>query len=498
MKKRVSCRHQLLLFWLLLFPFFAWAQPDARQAYLADLKSISRAFSGEYYPNYATIYALPEKVFIHKIDSARQVFVAVLEQHRQQLDQPFADTQQTEIKYYFDKLLLEYPISHAIYGDKAAAEASAIPERMAANLPDFNKPELLKNSDFVNYAQTFFSYQISRELRKSQYKNHDNKHLEAIWKLIPLYVQQPACKDFWQYDYLYKHIDNDGINHIEPIYNDFLRGCRDTAYTNPIKKLYAEDLAGRQGHLIQAYKTVGPYKLYIHLFGATNKADTRKPVMVYFHGGSWSEGKPDWFFPACEEYARKGWVACAVEYRTYGRHGTLPFEAVKDARSAIRWLRQHGQQYGIDTSRIVASGNSAGGHLVLATALADNWNEKTDNLHLSATPNVLLINAGVYDLTDATTAWLRKDLADKNQAREISPLFLVRKQLPPTLVLHGTNDRNVSYASAKRFVEEMRAAGNTTIEFHTLEGAGHFIWFDKRFGPEVSKFRQDFLTKLGY
>lgn len=69
-------------------------------------------------------------------------------------------------------------------------------------------------------------------------------------------------------------------------------------------------------------------------------------------------------------------MACAVEYRTYNRHGTLPFDAVMDAKSAIRWLRQNANKYNIDTNKIVASGNSAGGHLILCTALADKWNEK--------------------------------------------------------------------------------------------------------------------------
>ena len=54
--------------------------------------------------------------------------------------------------------------------------------------------------------------------------------------------------------------------------------------------------------------------------------------------------------------------------------------------------------YNIDTNRIVASGNSAGGHLVLTTALANEINERTDNLNFSASPNLLLVNAGVYNL----------------------------------------------------------------------------------------------------
>ena len=253
--------------------------------------------------------------------------------------------------------------------------------------------------------------------------------------------------------------------------------------------------------MIEIYKTVDGYDLDIHLFLPEDDHQQKKrPVFVYFHGGSWAEGKPDWFFPAGEQYAKNGWVAAAVEYRIAYRQGTLPFESVMDAKSAIRWLRQHADEYNIDTNKIVASGNSAGGHLVLATALVKNWNEKTDNLKCSPVPNVLLVNSGVYDLTDNNTSWIRQGLRDRNQnenfVKEISPNSLIKNDLPPTLIIHGTNDRNVPFSSAKQFVDKMQLEGNN-IYFHPLEGAGHFIWWGK-YGKQVSEIRSKFLEKLGY
>ena len=190
-------------------------------------------------------------------------------------------------------------------------------------------------------------------------------------------------------------------------------------------------------------------------------------------------------------------MACAVEYRTAGRHGSTPFQSVMDARSAIRWLRQHAAELNIDTARIVASGNSSGGHLVLTTALADKWNEKTDDLSYSATPNVLLVNSGVYDLTDNATAWIRKGLADKNTVKEISPNHSAKKNMPPTLLIHGTKDRSVPYTTAKTFEEERKKAGNN-FEFHTMENASHYLWYERPYSIQVTKLRSDFLQKLGY
>jgi acetyl esterase/lipase len=468
-----------------------------QQNYLAELKALGKKFSDNFYPNYRNIYALPEKTFITKIDSARTAFDATLLKFQSVLDPAYVEGQNLEIKYYFDKLLIDYPLTNEIYGGKAPVSASKIPERLKVNLKDFNRPELLTNTDFTNYFKSFLSLQTYLELKKGVYKNQDNQHLQAEWILIPKYVTNRKCLEYWQYDYLYNHIDNNGIKNINVIYKDFTTTCKDSTFLNKIKRLYAEDLAGKRNHIIKTYKTVGSYQLDMHLFEPENKIG-KHPAIVFFHGGSWSEGKPDWFFSTCQDYAKKGWVACAVEYRTFGRHGTLPFAAVMDAKSAIRWLRQNAETFNIDTTKIIVTGNSAGGHLALTTALVDNWNEKTDNLKFNAKPNALIINAGVYDLTDDNTAWIRKDLKDKNQVKEISPNYLVRKDFPPALIFHGTLDKNVPYLSARKFGEDMVTNGNNNLTFVPLTGAGHFIWFDSRQSDKMAMARSKFLENLGY
>ena len=474
-------------------------QDSGRQNYFSELKTAGKLFADDFYPNYAKFYALTEKKFVIKIDSVREGFNAILNKFEHALAPDFVSVQRSEIKYYFDKLLIDYPLTHYIYTGKKSKKKSSIHEIMKGNLIALNKPELLGNSDYFNYVKSFFSYETHIELKHPIYRSLDNQHLNAVWKLIPQFISNPKCQDFWKAEYLYNHIDNNGIKNIQSIYEDFISTCEDSVLLKKVADVYSEDFEGRRGHLIKTYKTVGDFDLDMHIFLPESlMKDKKRQVIVYFHGGSWSEGKPDWFFSACESYAKKGWVACAVEYRTYGRHGTLPFASVMDAKSAIRWLRKHSMEYNIDPDKIVASGNSAGGHLVLCAALADKWNEKTDDLKFSPVPNVLMINSGVYDLTDQNTAWIRKDLKNKDLVREISPNYLVKKTMPPTLIIHGSEDRNVPYSTAQKFVEEMTKAGNTTIDFHTLKGAEHFIWFDPKYSSEVSKLRTEFLNRLEY
>ncbi len=500
----MASKISLLVFLVVAISFAGRAQltqqeEDSIQTrYMAELGVTGKTFIAYFRPHYKQIYTLSEKAFLTKVDSARAVFFRVLKGYMHRLDFDFAQEQVLEINYYFDKMLAEYPYNHEVFTGEVAPAKSKLIERLDTHLPDFNKPDYLEKSDFTDYARAYFSYLIYVELKNPAYKDADNRNLKAIWKLLPLYLTDRGCLNFWQYDYLSYHIDNLGIKNIDGIYRAYVATCDDTANLRKVTELYKADSVGRTDHLIKVYKQAGPFALDMHMFLPAGKAEGKKrPVIVFLHGGSWSEGKPDWFFYNCQGYAQKGWVACAVEYRVYGREGTLPFEAVKDARSAIRWLRMHAAEYGIDTSRIVVSGNSAGGHLALTCAMADKWNEATDDLHYSPVPDLIMVNSGVYDLTDQGTAWIRKDLSDKDLVKTISPNFLVHGGLPPMLAIHGTSDGNVPFASAEKFKDEMGKAGNS-LEFHPIVNATHFIWYDPRWLDEVSQTRIAFLQKSGY
>jgi len=476
-------------------------KPDSTTLnYLAEQKTVGRAFSKYFYPNYSKLYSLPEKEFVSTIDSARNVFTALVDKYKDHLDSKFIDNQRLEVKYYFDKILLDYPDNHDTYQqtDNGTSFSTKLSKRIHSNLKDFNKPELLANSDFREYVKGYFHYLVNQELAKGKYKNTDNQALNVVWKLIPSLISDKACQEFWQTEYLFYHIDNNGIKNIENILASFRLTCKDKSSVEKINDIYSQDSIARQGHTIKSYKSVDGLNLDLHLFlpDSTQFRD-KHPVYVYFHGGSWSEGKPDWGFSSCESYSKKGWIGVAVEYRTASRHNTLPFESVMDARSAIRWLRKNADLYNIDSSKIVATGNSAGGHLVLTTALADKWNEKDDDLTISPAPNVLLVNSGAYDLTIENTKWITKKLKNKELVKEISPNHLVRKNIPPLLLAHGTNDQSCPFWTVEEFKKEMEAHGNT-FEFHVLEGADHYIWYNPKFSGQISSWRKEFLSKLEY
>lgn len=466
------------------------------------MKIASNSFSEAYYPGRSAIYSLNEGQFLKKIDSLKQPFMAVSNKYAkafQLVDKTFIPREQRDIVYFFDRIILDYPYFHENHTGKRVQLSKPAQTKLNQHLKDLNNPAILSSKDFQNYVKAFLRHQSTVEVKKEAYKKSDNKRLDAYLALIPKYFTNRQCKEYWQYQYLLDHMENWGSKNIGKAVRSFLTACKNTSYTRAIDSIYTESANSYKGHVIKPYKKVDGFELDLHIFlPDTSFQKSKRPVIVYFSGGSWTQGTPEWDFYNCANFAGKGWVAVSVEYRVSDRYETTPFEAVKDARSAIRWLRMHADTYNIDTKRVVASGNSAGGHLVLTTAMADELNENTDNLDFSASPDVLLVNAGVFDLTsDESTDWISKGLTDKSFVQKISPQHLLRKGLPPMLIIHGTKDQSVNYTSAKSFTDEMKSLGND-FEFHTLEGAHHYIWYDRRFSGKVAGLRKAFLKKYGY
>ncbi|MDQ5979805.1 MAG: acetyl esterase, partial [Verrucomicrobiota bacterium] len=147
------------------------------------------------------------------------------------------------------------------------------------------------------------------------------------------------------------------------------------------------------------YKRVAGRELQVDVFQpGAESARTGRPTIAFFHGGGWVFGSPAEFHGACRRYAAKGFVTFSFQYRlSIKADGTYPHpditlvESVKDARSAISWLRANATSLGIDPHRIVVAGQSAGGQLAWSTALFDTVNEEGDDLKTSPHPDALLL-----------------------------------------------------------------------------------------------------------
>lgn len=217
---------------------------------------------------------------------------------------------------------------------------------------------------------------------------------------------------------------------------------------NPPKKDCAAKLSVRLEPTRKiSYKKVGDKELYLHLFEPKGYSPTdKRSCFMAIHGGAWAGGEPRRFYSIVNEFVNKGMVGISIQYRLI-KSGTTTtvFDCVKDGRSAVRFVRQHAAELGIDPQRIVVSGGSAGSHVAAGTAMFDHIDETTDDTHVSSMPNALVLYYPVIDTS--TEGYGNKTIGSRWQ--ELSPLHQIKSGLPPTIVFHGTGDTVTPYKLRK-------------------------------------------------
>lgn len=220
-------------------------------------------------------------------------------------------------------------------------------------------------------------------------------------------------------------------------------------------------------------------------------ASSPRPLVVYVHGGGWQSGHTrhsgafeNW--PAVlASLSAKGYVVVSLEYRLSGE---APFPAAfDDVKAALVWLRSHAGDYGIDPSRAVIWGGSAGGHLAALTAVSCG-----DLGSARATPAAcaqgLVAWYGMFDFAstlqaegsreaNAPAAGHRfldcvKAACDPNVVRMASPIAFVDAKDPPTLLIHGRRDAVVPVDQSISFDAALRSKGvQSTLKI--IEGVDH-------------------------
>lgn len=244
------------------------------------------------------------------------------------------------------------------------------------------------------------------------------------------------------------------------------------------------------------YKKIDTTKLFMKVYYPEKRDKTQQyPAIVFFFGGGWTKGGINQFEPHANYFSKRGLVCFLVDYRVTSRHHSTPFESLKDAKSAIRYIRQNAATFHIDTSKIVAAGGSAGGHLAAAAALIDGYNESTDNLSVSCKPNALVLFNPVIDNGPGGYGYERIGDAYKN----FSPLHNIKKGAPPTIIFQGTNDNLIPVETVKYYQTVMRKV-ESRCELFLYEGKEHgFFNYNKleNYKNTVSE-ADTFLQSLGY
>jgi acetyl esterase/lipase len=226
-------------------------------------------------------------------------------------------------------------------------------------------------------------------------------------------------------------------------------------------------------------------RLELTLYYPDQKVELLRPAVVLIHGGAWRTGsrrQMRWYGDAL---ARHGYVAAAVDYRLMPDYSfPAPLE---DVQSAVRWLRLHAREYGVDAERVAALGTSAGGHLaaLLATTDPDNDAKGTANMGASSRIEAAIVLYGAVDLVKMrkppcmarligiTMHYLKRFAGpDRKSLAVASPATHANPDTCPLLLIHGEEDRIVPYENALHFYDQLRGLA-VPVRLITVSGGRH-------------------------
>jgi dienelactone hydrolase len=229
----------------------------------------------------------------------------------------------------------------------------------------------------------------------------------------------------------------------------------------PVK---AKDPAGKP----YTYKTSAGKERSMEIYFPPNHDPTKAkvPGMILFHGGAWGGGTLAQFRVACAYFASRGLVCATADYRMLGKGDTEKLAkgesrksvCVTDAKSAIRWFKQHAGELGIDPARIITGGGSAGGHISALATMNPGLNDPADPKDI--------------DTSVVAYLWFNPAFSpDDNKEPEVDILKHLKADLPPVIAFFGDKDGwkkgwDVAYAKWK-------SLGTKTIDLQIAPGQAH-------------------------
>ena len=233
-------------------------------------------------------------------------------------------------------------------------------------------------------------------------------------------------------------------------------------------------------------------------------------VLLMVSGG-WKSGTNAFRPWMAAPLLRRGYTIFAV-YHISQPQATV-MEIVEDVNRAVRFVRHNAREYGIDPQRLGVTGGSAGGHLSLMLAtrggpgpesVADpidressavqavaifypvtdllNLGDSTENLHDGGPPKSFVKGFG----PNSTNLEIWKVIG-----HEMSPIYYVSSNLPPTLIYHGDADTLVPLDQSQRYQAEARNLGQT-VELVVHHGGKHgwlsMLWDIRQFANWFDKY----------
>jgi acetyl esterase/lipase len=198
------------------------------------------------------------------------------------------------------------------------------------------------------------------------------------------------------------------------------------------------------------------------------EVDSKVPVVIWFHGGGLTAGQKE--IPLALK--NKGFCVVGVGYRL--SPNVKAETCIADAAAAIAWVFKNIDQYNGDSNEIYVSGHSAGGYLALMAVMDKSWLKKYN------VDSDLVAGLAPFSGHTITHFTIRKEQGIPGEQPIIdkwAPLFHVRKNAPPTLLITGDREKEMlgRYEENAYFYRMMKVAGHPDITLYEMDGYGHIM-----------------------
>jgi acetyl esterase/lipase len=217
-----------------------------------------------------------------------------------------------------------------------------------------------------------------------------------------------------------------------------------------------------------AYGALNRQQLDVYAPTSTQSTSAKRPVVVFFYGGSWDSGSKDSYLFVAEALTSKGFIAVIPDYRIYPE--VIYPEFLNDGASAFQWTKDNIEKYGGDVNNIFVAGHSAGAHIAAMLAFDQTW-LAAQKLSTTSIRGFIGL-AGPYDFLPLTSARL-KEIFPSTEIQALSqPIRYARGNAPPALLLAGDADTIVGLKNTRNFSARIREL-NGRVKEKYYAGVGH-------------------------
>lgn len=192
-----------------------------------------------------------------------------------------------------------------------------------------------------------------------------------------------------------------------------------------------------------------------------------RPIIVFWYGGGWENGRKSQYRFVGAALAKEGYVAVLPDYRLYPEVKFPDF--VHDGADALAWVASHAAEIGGDSKRIYVAGHSAGAHLAAMLAYDRSQLERVGLP--AGTVRGFIGLSGPYAL-DPNNDTYRTIFASPFGKADWQPVQLAKAGSPPALLLHGEADDVVDVAHARAMAEVLTKLGSG-VTLRIYPGRGH-------------------------